>query len=197
MNLQPNQYNCIGILAKHCDLSKLCIAEKESSNFDLSELFCDFWLDIEAIKVEIDAYLANPTLPIPENYQEKTDLLNGGTFTDCDGKNRPFDGVYAILAYYSYSRYIVLNGFNDTANGMVTKTNDFSIPKPLKELEQFSNKYRDMGKIAFNRTVNFLCKNKTIFNYDCFINFGCGCGAKSCGSTKAKGRGFGFSNITK
>ena len=197
MNLYPSQYNCIGILAKHCDLSKLCVAENEASNFDLAELFCDFWMEIEAIVLEVDAYIANPELPIPTNYTEKTFLLNGGVYLDCSEKQRPFEGVYKIMAYYSYARYIVLNGFNDTATGMVTKTNDFSIPKTLKELESFADKYRNMGKISFERTVRYICQNSEIFDYSHCPKDKCGCGSEKCGSTKAKGYGFRSRNINK
>lgn len=197
MNLQQSQYNCIGILAKHCDLSKLCVAENEASSFDLAELFCDYWIDIEAIVNEVEAYILDPDLPEPENYAEKTLLLNGGTYLDCSEKQRPFEGVYKIMAYYSYARYIVLNGFNDTATGLVTKTNEFSIPKTLKELEAFADKYRNMGKISFERTQRYLCKNKEIFNYTNCPADGCGCGSESCGKTKAKGYGFKSRNINK
>jgi hypothetical protein len=197
MNLLPNQYNCIGIVAKHCDLSKLCIAENEASNFDLAELFCDFWIEIEQINDEVLAYQADPELPIPDNYDEKLALLNGGTYLDCSQKQRPFEGIYKILTYYSYSRYIVLNGFSDTPNGLVQKTNEFSIPKSLKELEQFSDKYRNMGKISFERTVRYICQNTEIFDYSHCPVDKCGCGSGKCGSTKAKGYGFKSRNVTK
>lgn len=197
MNLQPSQYNCIGVVAKHCDLNKLCIAENEATTYDLSELFCDYWLDIEAINNEVIAYENNPELPIPDNYELKKQLLEGGFYLDCSEKLRPFEGVYNILARYSYSRYIVLNGFSDTPNGMVQKTNDFSIPKTLKELEQFADKYRDMAKISFERTVRYICQNNEIFNYShCPIDK-CGCGSDRCGSTKAKGYGLKSRNINK
>jgi len=199
MTLQQSQYNCIGIVAKHCDLLKLCIAENEASDFDLAELFCDFWIDIEAIDIEIRAYddAPEPKPPVPENYTEKKALLDGGTYTDCSEKQRPFEGIYAILARYSYSRYIILNGFSDTATGMVQKTNEFSIPKSLKELEQFADKYRNMAKISFDRTVRYICQNNSIFNYKhCPIDK-CGCGSDKCGGTKAKGYGFKSRNVTK
>lgn len=197
MNLQQSQYNCIGILAKHCDLSKLCVAENEASNFDLAELFCDFWIDIETIANEVQAYILNPELPEPTNYEEKTFLLNGGVYLDCSEKQRPFEGVYKIMAYYSYARYIVLNGFNDTATGIVTKTNDFSIPKTLKELEAFSDKYRTMGLISFERTIRYICQNSEIFDYSNCPKLECGCGSENCGKTKAKGHGFRSRNINK
>lgn len=136
MNLQQQQYNCIGTVAKHCDSNKLCTAENEASNFDLAELFCDYWFMIVEIDEEVQSYIlalaeceANPecTTPPeePSNYDEKYTLLYGGFYLDCESKQRPFEGVYTILAYYSYSRYIILNGFSDTPNGIVTKTNEF------------------------------------------------------------------------
>lgn len=199
MNLQQSQYNCIGIIAKHCDLSKLCVAEKEASDFDLAELFCDFWVDIEAIDIEIHAYddAPDPKPTPPENYIQKKALLEGGVYTDCLEKQRPFGGVYDILARYSYSRYIILNGFSDTPNGMVQKTNEFSIPKSLKELEQFADKYRNMGKISFERTIRYICQNSTVFDFDNCPKDKCGCGSNKCGGTKAKGYGFRSSNINK
>jgi len=153
-------------------------------------------MEIETIVNEVEAYIVNPSLPVPINYTEKSFLLNGGIYTDCLGKQRPFEGVYKIMAYYSYARYIVLNGFNDTATGMVTKTNDFSIPKTLKELEQFADKYRNMGKISFERTVRYICKNTVIFDYK-HCPTECGCGSEKCGATKAKGYGFKSRNINK
>lgn len=199
MNLLPQQYNCIGIVAKHCDNSKLCIAENEASNFDLAELFCDFWVEIEQINTEIIAYddAPEPKPSLPENYTEKKALLEGGNYTDCGGKLRPFEGIYKIMAYYSYARYVMLNGFNDTPTGLVQKTNEYSIPIDQKALNNFSDKYRNMGLISFERTQKYICQNKTIFDYShCPIDK-CGCGSDKCGGTKAKGYGFRSSNVSK
>lgn len=199
MNLQHSQYNCIGIVAKHCDLSKLCVAQNEASNFDLAELFCDFWVDIEQINDEIIAYdlLPEPKPEKPVNYDQKKALLEGGNYTDCGDKSRPFEGIYKILAYYSYARYVMLNGFNDTATGLVQKTNEFSIPIDQKALNSFSDKYRNMGLISFERTQRFICKNKDIFEYSHCPKDNCGCGSDKCGGTKAKGYGLRSRNINK
>jgi len=199
MNLLPLQYNCIGILAKHCDLSKLCVAENEASNFDLAELFCDFWVEIEQINAEIIAYddAAEPKPEQPVNYTEKKSLLEGGNYTDCGGKLRPFEGIYKIMAYYSYARYVMLNGFNDTATGLVQKTNEFSIPIDQKALNNFADKYRNMGLISFERTQRYICKNTALFEYSHCPKDKCGCGSDKCGGTKAKGYGFRSSNVNK
>lgn len=199
MNLLQQQYNCIGIVAKHCDNSKLCIAENEASNFDLAELFCDFWVEIEQINAEIITYddAPEPKPPIPTNYTEKKSLLEGGNYTDCGGKLRPFEGIYKIMAYYSYARYVMLNGFNDTPTGLVQKTNEFSIPIDQKALNNFADKYRNMGLISFERTQRYICQNKTIFDYSHCPTDKCGCGSDKCGGTKAKGYGFRSSNVSK
>lgn len=199
MNLLQYQYNCIGTVAKHCDNSKLCVAENEASNFDLAELFCDFWVEIEQINDEIIAYdNAQPQPPEPPvNYAEKKALLDGGNYTDCGGKLRPFEGVYKIMAYYSYARYVMLNGFNDTATGLVQKTNEFSIPIDQKALNNLSDKYRNMGLISFERTQRYICQNTSIFDYTHCPKDKCGCGSDKCGGTKAKGYGFRSSNVNK
>lgn len=199
MNLLPQQYNCIGILAKHCDLSKLCVAENEASSFDLAELFCDFWVEIEQINAEIIAYdnAEEPKPTPPENYTEKKALLDGGNYTDCGGKLRPFEGIYKIMAYYSYARYVMLNGFNDTATGLVQKTNEFSIPIDEKALNNFADKYRNMGLISFERTQRYICQNVSVFDYTHCPKDKCGCGSNKCGGTKAKGYGFKSSNVNK
>jgi len=197
MNLLQDQYNEIGVVARHCDNLKLTISENEASNFDLADLFCDFWEEIENINAEIIAYESDSIPPIPENYTEKCALLRGGTYLDCKNKPRVFEGVYKILAYYSYSRYIVLNGFSDTPNGLVQKTNEFSIPKTLKELELFADKYRNMGFISFGRTVKYICKNTNIFDFNHCSKVDCNCGDEDCGTTKAKGYGFKGLNVNK
>lgn len=191
-------YSCIGTVAQHCDLSKLCVAETEASNFDMAGLFCDFWYDILAFKKEVDDYDANPNLKKPDNYEQKKALVYGGTFTACNGSIRPFEGVVKIWTYYSYSRYVIINGFNDTATGMVTKTNEFSIPKTLKELEMFADKYRTMGRELFNRLTQYLCNQRELFtNYNSIDCKGCGCGCSGCSTkTTAKGYGWKGSNIT-
>lgn len=197
MNLLPQQYNCIGIIAKHCDLYKLCVAENEASNFDLAELFCDFWVAIEQIDTEVKVYDNTPKPDPPVNYAEKKLLLEGGNYTDCGGKLRPFEGIYKIMAYYAYARYVMLNGFNDTANGLVQKTNEFSIPIDQKALNNFADKYRNMGLISFERTQRYICQNTEIFDYSHCPKDKCGCGSDKCGGTKAKGYGFKSRNVNK
>lgn len=189
--LNKTDFNCVGDVAKHCDLPKLCIAEDEAIIFDLGGLFCDFLNEIKSIWKEVDEYDADNELLIPENYEVKKSLIYGGNFVGCNNSTSTHLGVKRTLIYYAYSRYLLINGFNDTPNGSVTKQNEFSIPKPLKEVESFSDKYRNMGYESYKQTLNFLCHNRDVFvdfnHKDCVK---CGCGCESCsGRTKAKGFG--------
>lgn len=207
--VDKTDFNCIGQVAAHCDNEKLCIAIGEAQEFDLSELFCGFWDTIVEIWEELEAYDAaviaceedpectTPPTP-PENLEEKRSLICGGEFTGCNDRTRRHMGVKRILVYYAYSRYIVINGFSDTASGMVRKTNEFSIPTPLKEMQSFADKYRTMGYESCKKTLSFLCINKEIFTtFDSNVCEPCGCGGKCDNSTKAKGYGIRSSTITK
>lgn len=208
--LSQSDYNTIGIVAKHCDNQKLTVAETEARKFDLASLYCDFWTDLWDIWNEVVNYQtalavceANPdcdTPPaIPTDYTLKLNLIEGGEYTNCQSKVRTHDGVRNVLAYYSYSRYTIINSINDTPTGLVNKNNDFSTQIPLKEREMLADHYRTMGRITFEGTLKFLCANKITFDTfnakDCGCS--CTCSEDGCGTTRAKGYGLKSSNITR
>lgn len=210
--IEQSDFECVGEVAKHCDLTKLCIAIGEAKEFDLSGLFCDFWTDILDIWQEIELYqealeeyeqcisagLEECIEPEePTDYELKLNLICGGSFESCNGKLRYHLGIKRILVYYSYARYVIINPFNDTPNGAVQKTNDFSVPTPLKELQSVSDRYRTMGYESYKKTLNFICANRESFEFngDCKE---CGCTCERCnGKTKAKGYGWNGSIIRK
>lgn len=167
--ITQQDFNCIGQVAVHCDIPKLCIAIQEAQIFDLLPLLCaDFYKDI------VDNI----------NNASHSDLWNGSSFIGCNSKTEIHFGLKRVLVYYAYSRYILLNSYNDTPNGLVQKQNEFSIPTPLKEIQAFSDKYRNMAKDAFDLTLKYLCKNKETFTK--FDATKCHCSCESCngGTTK-------------
>ena len=181
LKLLKSDFEGIADVANHCDTRKLDQAIREAQTFDLEELFCEFWN-------VIDTNWDDP------KYQK---LIDGGIYEGCKG-NRTFAGVKKILAYYAYSRYIIINNFNDTPSGNVSKSNDFSIPKTIKEIEFMADKYRSMGYKEYQKAAAYLCKNKDSFedfnDYECKP---CGCNG-ICGSkTSVKGYGISGSIITK
>ena len=185
--LQQSDFNKIGNIAKHCDLEKLAIAENEAILFDLAQLFCENWSEIETIFEEVNNGSEDA---------DKINLIEGGVYLGCNGKDKKHSGVRDILTYYTYARYVIINGYSDTATGLKTKTDTFTMPVPLKELEQFADKYRNMGLIIFDQVQNYLCKSKSVFTWykgEC----NCGCSDGKCDGTKAKGFGFKSKNITK
>jgi hypothetical protein len=211
-------FACIGDVATHCIVDKLCIAISEAQDFDLAGLFCNYWQDILTIVREVDEYDAAYALylielaeceedpectdpPIaptePEDYELKKNLVCGGTYTGCGDKTKTHKGIKRITVYYAYSRYLLINGFSDTAAGMVRKTNEFSIPTPLKEIENFADKYRTMGYESFKQTHSFLCRNKDVFTWFDDCDCVCDCGGKCDSKTSAKGYGFKSTNISK
>lgn len=189
--ISQSDFKCVGLVAQHCDLEKLCIATEEAKTFDVIPLFCfEFVNDV----------LTNWNLESEnENFQKYKDLICGGTYTDCNGKLQENMGFKKVWVYYSYARYNLINPFNDTANGMVGKKNEFSVPTPLDQLTDFSNKYRRMGKEAYQSVLEYLCSNKALFPKfdDCNCKKACGCsGSCTCGKTK-KMTGFKFSTVRK
>ena len=182
--ITQEDFKLIGQLATHCDKEKLNMAIEEALMFDVEPLLCSMFIEIENNWTSTDEIWV--------------DLINGSNYENCNEKKRRQAGVKSMILYYAYARYVVLNNFNDTPNGAVTKTNQFSIPKPLKEIEQFANKYRSMGYKVYKDVEDFMCINKddyTEFNdYNCAT---CGCGDTCKEGTKAKGFGIKPKNVSR
>lgn len=183
-------FSAIGQLAKHCNKDKLTVAIEEAIEFDLKPLLCGFFADVK------------------ENFDSEEEpwtlLIGGESYEDCNGKTREHKGLKRALLYFIYARYVILNGFDDTATGMVQKTNDFSLPKPLKELEQFANKYRNMAYSVWDDVKTWICSYLSDDAYDDeFSDFDnsdcvdCGCVDEDCGDSKAKGFGIKGKNVSK
>lgn len=160
----------IGDIANHCDLGKLNTAINEASIIEMEGVFNGFWQII----------LNN----LESQETHWLDLING---------NDKHKGIRTIWAYYAYSRYIILNGFNDTPNGMVNKTNGFSMPKPLKELQAFADKYKNIAKVLTVKTEAYICENKHLFtDLNGYI-----CKCEDISNINTKGFGFKSNIITK
>lgn len=156
--LTQEDFRRIGIVASHCDLRKLEIAEMEAFEFDLQSMLCDYFFEVE------------------DNWNNEDDewdkILNGTDWEGCNGKKRRHKGLRNLLAYIAYSRYVVIGQFDDTAGGISTKTADFTIPKPLNEIKDYSNKYRSMANKVWEDVRAYLC----------FIGWNIdGCGGCKCG----------------
>lgn len=179
-----SDFALIGQLATHCDKAKLNIAIEEAITFDLEPLLCDLFTDVNENWASVEEVWSN--------------LINGSTYTGCNNKERKHPGIKKVLLYYAYARYTVTNNFNDTPNGHVTKTNDLSIPKPLREIESFADKYRSMGYLTWEKVKSFLCVEKDVYeNFNAKECKDCGCGGNCQSKTTAKGYGIKGKNISR
>lgn len=160
-------------VAVHCDFKKLDIAISDALSFELPEILCEYYGIAKKALDNAD----------DETYQE---LLNGGDY-ECGGVTRRFLGIKALLVYYSYSNYLMQSVLNDTGLGFKQKTDNYSIPTPLKDIKDISNSYRNRGFSVFNQMKDFLCHNSDLtkgFNipYSC----GCDCSTGDCYFTEKR-----------
>lgn len=151
-----SDFSKIGDIAKHYNKGKFQIADSEAE-FDMIDVFGEYaYRLIEALKVD-EFILSN-------NEELDTLLLQGGSYS-YDGKIYHQRGLKSVVMYYVYSRYILINHYSDTANGSVTKTNDFSMATPLKEVKDISNHYRNLAKESAKGVIEFLCRHDE-FEFD-------------------------------
>lgn len=221
--ISVKDFKGVGMITASCDLSKLDIALNDAMIFDMEGLLCfDFvadilskWREINDLKAEairLSAALAATEIT-PEQYaadsaivaagltalKPYSDLIDGSEYVGCGGKLQRQMGFKTVWIYYAYSTYVKINPFNDSPNGLVHKSNEFSMPVPLSELNTFSTGHRNRARIAFDSLSGYLCSNKNNFaKFDaCGCLLDCGCsGSCSCGSVK-KIRGFKFKSISK
>lgn len=184
ISLNRTDFAIIGQVAKHCNLEKLQIAINEAILFDLKPLLCDLFIDVEANWDEEEGEWAD--IILPKEYE------------GCNGKTKTHQGLKEVLVRYAYARYVILNNFDDTPNGGVTKNNEWSIPKPYSDLKQVSDRYRTMAYDQWKEVEAYICLNKDVYTDADLCNCkACGCNG-CCGSkTKAKGYGIKGTNISR
>lgn len=183
ISLNKEDFYPIGQVAKHCNLEKLQIAINESIMFDLKPLLCDLFIEVN------------------ENWDDTEgiwfDIIEPLEFEGCNGKQKTHQGLKNVLIRYAYARYIIINGFDDTPNGGVTKNNDWSIPKPYSDLKQVSERYRNMGYDLWQEVEGYICLNEDVYENADFDCKPCGCNGKCGSKTKNKGFGIKGSNVSK
>lgn len=183
ISLNREDFYPIGQVAKHCNLEKLQIAINESILFDLKPLLCDLFIDVEANWDNTEGIWF--------------DLIEPLEFEGCSGKTKTHQGLKNVLIRYAYARYTIINNLDDTPNGGVNKTNEWSIPKPYSDLKQISDRYRNMGYDLWQEVEAYICLNKDVYENADFDCKPCGCNGKCGSKTKIKGFGIKGSNISK
>lgn len=155
-----NDFKSIGDVANHHQKDKMSVAVSEAE-FDLIEVFGSYaYVLIDALKDVTSNDFTVSNDPVLDAL-----LFDGGSYEVGQNKMR-HRGLKHLVLYFIYSRYILINSYNDTANGLVGKTNEFSIPTPLKEIKDISEHYRNLGKEVSKGVIEFLCYHKDKFDFD-------------------------------
>ena len=90
------------------------------------------------------------------------DLMVGKSYT-YDGKNYDFKGLEAVLANFSYARYIVFSSFVDTPFGLVTKNSQDSQAVSESNKRAMSKSAEQTAYSYFNSIRDFL--NRSVVTY--------------------------------
>lgn len=201
--LKIQDYKGRGIITAHCNLDKLNTSINFSRDFKLDELLCyGFVADIIEKWREINALEPDPEtniIVIPDDLKDYYDLIFGAEFIDCNDKVKHQQGIKLLWIYYSYAEYVRINPLDDTPNGLAIKSNEFSMPPTVGDINTFAFKYDNMAKTVYHNIKEYLCINKDLFpkfdDCDCRLNCGCS-GTCSCGKIK-KVTGFKFRTVKR
>ena len=172
ISLNRQDFHPFGQVAKHCNLEKLEIAINEAIQFDLKPLLCDLFFDVDANWGDTEGIWY--------------DIIQPLEFEGCNDKPKSHQGLKIVLTYYAYARYVLINNFDDTPNGGVNKTNEWSIPKPYADLKTVAERYRNMGYDLWKEVEMYICLNSDVYTDADFDCEPCGCNGKCHSRTKNK-----------
>lgn len=164
--MTPN-YDKIVDIARHCDRSKLEIAEQNALTYDLTPLMC-----------RIEKHL--------EGIDDSDPIYSGGKVGIFD-----FGGLNKIYALYSYARYVEGSIYVDTGSGFVRKDHGNSFPLQMSDVKDVASQHRTMAVIEWDRLNAHIC---SISNSNSCICDGVYCSSKERNSTLTGRR---FRNISR
>ncbi len=127
---------------------------REAQEFDLKDLLCeDFYYDLLKKSTE-DPYL---------------NILPGKEY-EHDGKTYYHEGLEAVLAYFSYARFILKGNVVSTSHGFVVKKTPNSEPISQNEKKDLYYSHRQDANKLFENVAKYMDRKE--INYkDCH---GCG-----------------------
>ncbi|MDM1523855.1 hypothetical protein HX088_11315 [Empedobacter sp. 225-1] len=141
-HITVNDIKQVGAIAQHYDTGKLNIAMNEA----LIELRGVFGGYIPYIQRSLDSETFDLAKDVSDAETLNTLLLSGGYHTTSTGQIMIIDGLKKAISYVIYSRYVIINNTQDTANGLVRQMNDFSTPTSLKDVKSIAEFYANTGR---------------------------------------------------
>lgn len=124
----------------------------EVEDYELSQLLgLAFFQDVQT----------NPTT------QANVALLEGSTYTDCFGNTVRHKGLYYVIAYMNYSKYLGISSVTDTSTGFVQKTRDNAESVNEGTIKRLQNEVRQIALTAFEPIKAFLIENSITYPLYC------------------------------
>ncbi len=155
MLINENDFLGIKQISKHCSFDIISNYIKEREELDLISLIgAPMYFDL----------IENST---DSKYQL---LLNGDSFSDCLGNQIKHFGLKRVLIFLSYANFVLESGYISTPFGMVQKLGEDSVPVPMSELTNLSNRNKRIAYDYFELTKSFICSKKDdykLYNGDC------------------------------
>jgi len=92
--------------------------------------------------------------------QKYKDLVNGVTYTDCNGYEVIYIGLKQMLKYFVFSEWKTENTFRDAATGTVQQDSDVSNKATLLSITIESNRFFDKGLRLYNMAIKFIYNHR-------------------------------------
>lgn len=176
----------VGDVAQDCDLRKVNEAIEQALEFDLSELLCGLFFDVEK-------YLRTDE----EAPEDIANLINRTYFDACNGRMYHV-GLRHVVSLFAYSRYLRINQYHDSHSGMTVKRADWADIIGKNDLKNYANPYFQQAKQAFKNVELYICRNKEKYKRYNFSNcVACSCGKCSDNSNTRSGFSASVINIKR
>lgn len=91
-------------------------------------------------------------------------LLNGGTFTGCDGESIAFKGLRFVLAYLNWYSYVAQSFVSDTFTGLVQKNRTEADRISNGDIKRLQADAEDIAMVQWQLCKSFLDQNKTTYS---------------------------------
>jgi hypothetical protein len=90
-------------------------------------------------------------------------LLNGSTFTGCDGEAITFKGLRFVLAYLNWHSYVSQSFVSDTFTGLVQKNRTESERITSGDIKRLQVDAEDIAMVQWQLCESFLNQNKSTY----------------------------------
>lgn len=118
----------------------------------------------ETESLEVDKLLGSAFYQdVDANPGSYTDLLEGSSFTDCNGNTVTHRGLYYVIAYMTYAEYVPQSNINDTFTGFVQKTRPNAENLSTGALKNLATQQREIGFNAWRLVEAYLNENCDIY----------------------------------